>query len=650
MQLRSKIIASLSFVMGLYVISDYFIVQSTFVRSINEFEQAQAQATTVGVKQALEQELRVLDGRALDWAQADGSAEFLQGTRPSYRDMRLGPNVLGTESLDLLYLCDNAGRVLWGKYRHPDVVPGAQSEDALELRPEGELLSDGFRTGWRAEDRARGITRAQKGFLDTELGPLMLATQPVGGSSTGGACGFVVLGRFISQERIEAVEGRTHATNLRVWFHDESQAPADESAYVSQFNGEPLIKLQDEDVLQVYHMIQSPLGEGAGEGGASWLVLRADVSREISKIGAAGARSALISTLAAGLILMYVLVGLLQRTVLKPIGALMTNAVRVGEDDTADVRFDLDREDEVGVLSREFDNMMEKLAASRAALVDTAREAGKSEIATGILHNVGNVLNSVNVSTSMLTKQADELATQDLEALNDIIAEHAADLAGFMASDPRGKHFQPFLSALTTKLTRGKAGLSQELEALNFGIGRIRDLVNSQQDYVTRAEVIENCDLGALVERAFEVSENVDAVHRGIEFKREFGDVPKIPLDRYKTLEILVNLIQNARQAMAEGGEHSMCLSARLLAPTPDMVRLEIEDNGIGISPDHLSRVFDHGFSTKPRGHGFGLHSAANAATEMHGSLTVRSPGPGQGATFILELPTRVSQLSSLKS
>ena len=85
MQLRSKIIASLSLVMGLFVVSDYFIVQSTVVNDIHKFERAQAQKTTVGVKQTLESELLALDGRAMDWAQGDGIAHFMEGTRPEYR-------------------------------------------------------------------------------------------------------------------------------------------------------------------------------------------------------------------------------------------------------------------------------------------------------------------------------------------------------------------------------------------------------------------------------------------------------------------------------------------------------------------------------------------------------------------------------------
>ena len=66
---------------------------------------------------------------------------------------------------------------------------------------------------------------------------------------------------------------------------------------------------------------------------------------------------------------------------------------------------------------------------------------------------------------------------------------------------------------------------------------------------------------------------------------------------------------------------------------------MEVTDNGEGIPKENLTRIFQHGFTTKKTGHGFGLHSGSNAAREMGGSLNVRSDGTGTGATFILELP-----------
>ncbi len=636
--LRSKIIVILSIVVGGYAISDHLIQRMTVLKTFEELEHSKAQKATVRVKKALEDELEVLDGRAIDWAQADGTAEFIEKKRPSFELQRLSDGVLDREGLDLLYFCDSKGSVVWGEYYHSDLGASSTTQRLERLPPVGETLPGELLTGWRPEDIARGIIRDQRGFLDTELGPLLVCTRTVARSSgAGGRCGIVVLGRFLTTQMIEDVEDRTEAVRVEAWFHEPETSPAKEREYVASFNGRPLIIEQDEDWLQVYHLIDARLGPNQ-------LLLSAEVDREISYLGNVTVEHALKSTLAAGLVLLFVLIGLLQKTVLSPISSLMKNAVRIGADDTANVRFDLSREDEIGVLSREFDQMMEKLAASRAALVDTAREAGKSEIASGILHNVGNVLNSVNVSSSMLAKKAEALATSDLEALNGIITENSEDLSTFIADDPRGKHFPPFLNALTEQMALGKAGIVDEIQSLSQGIDRIRDLVNSQQEFVSRKEVIESVDVTALADHALAVCENVDSFHRGFHVKCEYTELPKVPIDRYKTLEILVNLIQNSRHAMESSESELHELTVRVHAPDEGHVCFEVSDTGIGIDAEQMQRVFDHGYTTKANGHGFGLHSAANAATEMNGSLSAHSDGPGQGARFVLEIPTRVSQ------
>jgi signal transduction histidine kinase len=647
MHLREKFIASLSLLMVVYIAADYQLNGSAMTELFDRLEQDSAQKATVRVKAALGGELALLRGRAIDWAQADGIAEYMDGGRPAFEEIRLGEDVLNREKIDALYLCDPEGNVIWGTYEYPGFGNEDSDGTIASLPDQGGKLARPFCTGWRPEDQIRGLLRAQAGFLDTELGPLMLTTELVESrSGSDGAVGFVMLGRFITSTLTEQIENGVEAQNLSASFFDPDEAPLGLASYVETYGGEPLIEKQNEDWLQVYQLVDAGMGDsGDGTGNPPWLVLRADVDRGISRLAQTASRAALMTTATAALVLMFALMLLLQKIVLAPLKSLMSNAVRVGLDDTADVHFGIDRDDEVGVLSREFDNMMEKLAASRAALVDTAREAGKSEIATGILHNVGNVLNSVNVSTSMLAKKTDELATKDLEALNQIIVDHAEDLSGFMSSDPRGQHFQPFLSALTEQLCSGKDSIADELKSLDTGIDRIRDLVNSQQDYVNRAEVIEICDLSTVIERAIKVSEDVEGHHHDFDVTRDFDDIPRVPIDRYKTLEILVNLIQNARQAIDSHGGDERKLTVRLSAPDEHTVQVEVQDSGIGIAEDSLAKVFDHGFTTKPRGHGFGLHSAANAATEMGGTLTVRSDGVGKGATFIFRLPVRAPQL-----
>ena len=115
--------------------------------------------------------------------------------------------------------------------------------------------------------------------------------------------------------------------------------------------------------------------------------------------------------------------------------------------------------------------------------------------------------------------------------------------------------------------------------------------------------------------------------------------MPAVMVDKHKVLQILVNLMRNAKYAMDELGPPEKCLTVSIRRREPGRVVVCVRDNGIGISAENLTRIFNHGFTTKRDGHGFGLHSGLQAARELGGRLCATSDGIGRGATFCLELP-----------
>ena len=159
-----------------------------------------------------------------------------------------------------------------------------------------------------------------------------------------------------------------------------------------------------------------------------------------------------------------------------------------------------------------------------------------------------------------------------------------------------------------------------------------------QQAYATMVSMVEPLDPVSLMEDALRMNALSFARH-SVQIAREFSPVPPVLAEKAKLLQILVNLISNANQACESGGRGEKIITLVIEPGTAGFVRLIVRDNGIGIAPENLTRVFAHGFTTKPTGHGFGLHSAANTAKEMKGRLSAQSDGPGTGATFILELP-----------
>ncbi len=271
-------------------------------------------------------------------------------------------------------------------------------------------------------------------------------------------------------------------------------------------------------------------------------------------------------------------------------------------------------------------------------LLEASRQAGMAEVATAVLHNVGNVLNSVNVSATVIAEKVRASEVSSLPKVCELLNDPPVDLGAFITSDPRGQLIPGFLTALAGHLAEEHAFLLNELNSLQKNVEHIKEIVTTQQSYASVSGVLETLSVGELIEDALRLNAATLSGHN-IRVTRQFVDVPPVCVDRHKVLQILVNLIRNAKSALRERGHDDKRLKLQIAHAENDRVRISVTDNGVGIPAENLTRIFGHGFTTKRNGHGFGLHSGALAAKQMGGTLSVRSEGPGQGATFILELP-----------
>lgn len=281
----------------------------------------------------------------------------------------------------------------------------------------------------------------------------------------------------------------------------------------------------------------------------------------------------------------------------------------------------------------------ERLAGIHKQLLETSRLAGMAEVATSVLHNVGNVLNSVSVSADVVVRKVEQFRIGNLQKVAVLLREHAHDLPGFLTGDPRGRELPTYLFRLVEHLTEPQQGILNELESLSKNIEHIKEVVAMQQSYGTMSSVLEPVSIVDLVEDAIRINSSGLSRHK-IQLVREYSEVPPAVTDRHKVLQILVNLVGNAKYALAEAGWERrlmVCVAAR----GTDGVTIAVNDNGAGIASDNLARIFQYGFTTKRDGHGFGLHSGALAAQELGGSLTAYSDGVGRGAVFTLELPLK---------
>jgi PAS domain S-box-containing protein len=282
-----------------------------------------------------------------------------------------------------------------------------------------------------------------------------------------------------------------------------------------------------------------------------------------------------------------------------------------------------------------------ELERAHQQLIDASRKAGMAEIATNVLHNVGNVLNSVNVSANLLSDRIKQSKTAGLGQVAALLKDHGANLAAFISSDERGRQLPLYLASLGEQLQADKRVALDELESLRRNIDHIKHIVNMQQNYAKNGDGEEAISVSALIDDC--VRMNIGALTReGVTVLREVEALPPIKVDRHKVLQILVNLVRNAKNACDESGRTDKILTIRVTC-NEERVRFSVIDNGAGIAEENMPRLFTHGFTTRPTGHGFGLHSSALTARELGGSLSAYSEGPGQGARFVLELPRGAS-------
>ncbi|EJM10062.1 histidine kinase [Pseudomonas sp. GM18] len=290
------------------------------------------------------------------------------------------------------------------------------------------------------------------------------------------------------------------------------------------------------------------------------------------------------------------------------------------------------------VLEQRVEERTRELKDTQSELLDTARQAGMAEIATNVLHNVGNVLNSVNISADLVTRRLRSSKAQGLGKAMQLINEHQSDLGTFLTQNEKGKLLPGYLNQLVEAIALEQQGMTEELAQLSKSVDHIKDIVATQQSYAGANNLVEPLYISELLEDALRMNAGALTRHH-VTVVKEYGDVPQVMGDKHRLLLILINLISNAKYAMSDLSNRARHITLGVKVVEDTILQISVKDDGEGIAPENMTRIFAHGFTTRKEGHGFGLHSCALAAIEMNGHLTAHSDGPGKGALFTLQIP-----------
>ena len=289
-------------------------------------------------------------------------------------------------------------------------------------------------------------------------------------------------------------------------------------------------------------------------------------------------------------------------------------------------------------LEQRVEERTRELKDTQSELLDTARQAGMAEIATNVLHNVGNVLNSVNISADLVTRKLRTSKALGLGKAMQLINEHTHDLGEFITRDEKGKLLPGYLNQLVDAIAIEQQSITEELAQLSKSVDHIKDIVATQQSYAGASSLVEPLHVSDLLEDALRMNSGALTRHH-VTVVKEYSDVPRVMGDRHRLLLILINLISNAKYAMSDLSDRPRQMTLGVKVVDNKTLQVSVKDEGEGIAPENMTRIFAHGFTTRKEGHGFGLHSCALAAIEMNGHLSAFSDGPGKGALFTLQIP-----------
>jgi sensor domain CHASE-containing protein len=615
MSIRAKVVALVAAMFAILIVMQVVIQERVLMPSFIELERADARTSMTRVRYAFFRNLEALESTASDWSDWGELYQFMQDRNPTFLATYTTPVAMTPLKLNLLMLLDTGGKVA--------VSIGQDLETGQPLDIDlarGAALPPHF--PWRVH-----LTdgKSARGLLVTNRGVMMLAAAPIlDGSGAGRQVGMSLMGRLLTPTQIAAI-GR------------QAQADLSIETRPSIASGQLIDAGQVTEVFQGFDDLD----------GHRVLTLRVDVPRDITARGHDAVIYSLIDLIGAAIGVCALLLILLNRLILAPVRRVMHHAVRVGEGADLTAKLGFTGKDEISRLAQEFDRMVDKVAHSRSRLIDRSFHDGVDELTRGVMHNLGNAVTPLMVRMQTLSARLEAAPTVDLVTA-------AGELAGGGARAERRQDLAAFIIASCEAIETEVAGAQADLTVIARQCGIIAATLSEQMASTRHEAVVEPVQLPDLVNQTLEIVPDHCRSNLNLSIDESLRSVGTVTVARSVLRLVLQNLIINASQAIRAAGRErgTVRLSALLSGDSAARsLHLRCEDDGAGIAPEHLQRIFEKGFSTKSRAenHGIGLHWCANALTALGGRIWAVSDGPGRGATLHVVLPLAVRAPSAAR-
>jgi two-component system NtrC family sensor kinase len=592
---------------AILVAAEVVVERQVVLPSFSELERADAHTAMRRINNALDMTLDEIAMSATDWGNWADIYRFVMDHNQDFVVANINPLALRQLNVNLLLIVDLDGRFVQAN--------DLDLKTDLPLRldvTQGEGLAANF--PWRANLRAGTATR---GLLRTSQGTMMIAEAPIlDGNGNGPSHGMVIMGRLLSAAAVTAIG---------------AHAQADLSMTQTRSHGLPVERLEETDALtRVYRTYSDVYGEPL-------MTLKVDVPREISARGTRAVAYASAYLIVAAVIVLLLLVMVLNRVILRPLAAVTRHAVALGENEDLTTRLALKRSDEFGVLAREFDRMVERVAESRTQLVDQSFQAGFAELAKGVLHNLGNAMTPIGVRLANLDDRLRAAPVEEAE-------QGFAELQEGVDDPGRRSDLQDFMRLAAHELAVTVRNAQEDVAVMKRQSSMVQSTLSEQMRTARNEHVIEPVRLTELLAQSLEIVPDAARQRLMIDSDDSLRRLGVVRLARTVLRLVLQNLVINAADAVRDAGKEkgSLCLSAEILRDADrEQLHLTCQDDGVGIPPEDLARVFERGFTTKSldTNHGIGLHWCANAVGALGGRIWAASEGPGHGTAMHVLVP-----------
>lgn len=623
MSLQYKISALLLTVFVLFGALTYTVQQLVILPSFLALERDDARKDVERVTQAIQRELTALAQQAGDWASWDDTYRFLEDSNSEFSESNLSKlSVFELLRVDLLYFIDVSGKVVWS------VVYDRRTGEEIKLQE----LSDTFLTPDHPLTASTDKKRNHTGLLLTSHGPLLIVAKPsLDSNGKGPSHGTLLFGRFLDEQAIARIATQARVT-LTAWPLQGKELGAEQAAVANELGKSSNSAIRaNEHENRIYRVLPDISGEPA-------LLLQVAAPKLISAQGRAANRDARIALAGAALLILLVLLVGLRLLVLRPIAELIRHANEVGRRDDLSIRLDTDRRDELGELAREFNQMIERLAEARKTLQEQSRKAGIAELASGVLHNIGNAITPLKVRVANLESVLRAAPVAELDMA-------LAELDDACSASERRRDLREFLDLGTRELNSLVKTTIEQINGVAHQVEHVQKILSDQESISRAARVLQPVEVAALVSESVELLGAEIPRTLQINLHANLQSVGRVLGSPVALQQIMMNLLKNAAESIGvhTPSAHNGRIELTAAGENRDggaVVRLCITDNGAGIAPENLSRLFQRGFSTKSRPtSGQGLHWCAITAAALGGKITIDSAGTGRGATVSLWLP-----------